>query len=336
VPDSMTTVERFIAEQERLHPDATGTFTDILLQLSLAAKIIARSVTKAGLVDILGAAGSENVHGERVQKLDEYADDVIVQVLGKGGSICGIVSEESERLVRIPDSYETGPYLIAVDPLDGSSNIDVNISVGTIFSIHRKLSPGREPEESDALQLGTEQCAAGYVHYGSSTMLVFTTGAGVHGFTLDPSIGEFLLSHPNLKMPTPGKRVYSVNEGYTSKWTDGQKRLVERFRNGEGDEGSFSARYVGSMVADFHRTLLYGGIFMYPGTIDNPSGKLRLLYEVAPLSLVCEQAGGRASDGRGRILDIQPTGLHQRVPAYMGSPELVELAEEHLANDQLS
>ncbi|MCG8468118.1 MAG: class 1 fructose-bisphosphatase [Gemmatimonadetes bacterium] len=327
----MVTVEQFIAEQEREHPDATGAFTDVLLQMSLAAKIIARSVNKAGLVDILGAAGTDNVHGEEVQKLDEYANDVIVEILGKGGSVCGIASEESERLILIPEGYETGPYVISIDPLDGSSNIDVNISVGTIFSIHRKRSTGRDVQESDVMQLGSEQCAAGYVQYGSSTMLVFTTGAGAHGFTLDPSIGEFLLSHPNMKMPRPGKRIYSINEGYAPKWSDGQRRLVERFRNGEGEEGSFSARYVGSMVADFHRTLLRGGIFMYPGTVDAPGGKLRLLYEVAPLAFVCEQAGGQASDGRHRVLDIEPTELHQRIPAFMGSPELVELAERYLA-----
>lgn len=333
MPDSMITVERFIASQERQHPDATGTFTDILLQLSLAAKIIARSVNKAGLVDIVGASGSENVHGERVQKLDEYADAVIAQVVGQGGNICGIVSEESERITTVPEAHETGPYVIAIDPLDGSSNIDVNVSVGTIFSIHRKRSAGRDAQNSDALQPGSEQCAAGYVHYGSSTMMVFTTGAGVHGFTLDPSIGEFLLSHPNMKMPSPGQRVYSINEGYASKWTAGQQRLVERFRSGEGDEGSFSARYVGSMVADFHRTMLHGGIFMYPGTVEAPRGKLRMLYEVAPISMVCEQAGGLASDGYSRILDVQPKELHERVPAFIGSPDLVELAERYLAGD---
>lgn len=331
--ESIVTIEQFIAGQEREHPDATGAFTDVLLQVSLAAKIISRSVSKAGLVDILGAAGSENVHGEQVQKLDEYADAVIAQVLGRGGSVCGIVSEESEHLIRIPEPHETGPYVIAIDPLDGSSNIDVNISVGTIFSIHRKRSSGRDAQASDVLQRGSEQCAAGYVHYGSSTMLVFTTGAGVHGFTLDPSIGEFLLSHPNLEIPTPGAHVYSVNEGYTTQWSEGQQRLVRRFRGEEDGVEAFSARYVGSMVADFHRTLLRGGIFMYPGTLAKPQGKLRLLYEVAPLSLLCEQAGGLASDGHDRILDIEPTDLHQRTPAFMGSPDLVQLVEHYLAED---
>lgn len=331
--DSIVTVEHFIAEQERRYPDATGAFTDILLQVSLAAKIIARSVNKAGLVDIVGHTGDTNTHGERVKKLDVYAHDVIVEVLGKGGSLCGMASEESEGLVPIPEGCETGPYVIAFDPLDGSSNIDVNISVGTIFSIHRKRSLGRDAQPADLLQAGAEQCAAGYVLYGSSTMLVFTTGAGVHGFTLDPSIGEFLLSHPNLKIPTPGKRIYSVNEGYVTQWTPGQQALVERFRSPPAGAPGFSARYVGSMVADFHRTLMYGGLFMYPGTVAKPDGKLRLLYEVAPLSLVCEQAGGLASDGRRRILDIEPRGVHERVPVYMGSADLVELAEGYVGDE---
>ncbi len=329
--DSIVTVEQFIAEQERRHPQATGAFTDVLLQMALAAKLIARSVNRAGLVDILGAAGRENVHGEQVQKLDEYADRVITEVLGKGGGVCGIASEESEALALIPEDCDTGPYVIAIDPLDGSSNIDVNISVGTIFSIHRKRTEGRDAQLADVLQRGTEQCAAGYVHYGSSTVMVFTTGAGVHGFTLDPTIGEFLLSHPDMQMPSPGKRIYSVNEGYYTKWSEGQQRLIRRFRGEEEGGAGFSARYVGSMVADFHRTLLRGGIFMYPGTRQAPQGKLRLLYEVAPLAFVCEQAGGRASDGVTRVLEIEPRELHQRVPVFMGTPELVELAEGYLA-----
>jgi fructose-1,6-bisphosphatase I len=332
VSEPIITVDHFIAYQEREYPEATGAFTDVLLQLTLAAKIISRAVNKAGLVDILGHAGKENVHGEEVKKLDEYANDVLVNVLSKCGSLSGMASEEMDDVVSIPERYGVGPYVIAFDPLDGSSNIDVNISVGTIFSIHRRVSSGsRDAELSDFLQPGREQCAAGYVLYGSSTMLVFTTGAGVHGFTLDPSIGEFLLSHHDMKIPNPGKRIYSINEGNTASWTDGQQRLVRRFRGEEGGDDPFSARYVGSMVADFHRTLQYGGIFMYPGTRSKPEGKLRLLYEVAPLAMVCEQAGGSATDGEGRALDIQPTGLHQRVPVFMGATPLVDLAGEYVS-----
>jgi len=332
VSEHKITVEQFIARQEREHPEATGAFTDILLQLALAAKIIARSVNKAGLVDILGYVGRQNVQGEDVKKLDEYADQVLIETVAKGGSVRGVVSEEAEHVVPIPEPYEVGPYVIAFDPLDGSSNIDVNISVGTIFSIHRRRSEGtRDAQMMDALQPGRDQCAAGYVLFGSSTMLVFTTGAGVHGFTLDPSIGEFLLSHPNMSIPDPGKRIYSINEGNATAWTEAQQRLVRHFRGEEGGGEPFSARYVGSMVADIHRTLLYGGIFMYPATRVKPDGKLRLLYEVAPLSFVCEQAGGSATDGRGRILDIVPTGIHQRVPVYMGTTDLVDLAGDILA-----
>lgn len=332
--DPITTVEQFIAEQEREHPDATGAFTDILLQLILGAKIISRSVNKAGLVDIIGDAGKENVQGEVVQKLDEYANDVLVDVLGRCGSLSGLASEEAEDIIAVPDAYEAGPYVVAFDPLDGSSNIDVNISVGTIFSIHRKRpGTGRDATVEDLLQPGRDQCAAGYVLYGSSTMLVFTTGAGTHGFTLDPSIGEFLLSHRSMMIPEPGKRIYSINEGHSRAWTPGQQRLVRYFRGEEEGSTPFSARYVGSMVADFHRTLQYGGIFMYPGTRDKPEGKLRLLYEVAPLAFVCEQAGGASTDGRTRTLDMQPTELHQRVPVFMGNRSHVELAAEYLAGE---
>ncbi|MDX1578645.1 MAG: class 1 fructose-bisphosphatase [Gemmatimonadota bacterium] len=331
--DPIVTLELFIARQERTHPHATGAFTNALLQITLAAKVISRAVNQAGLIDILGVAGSENVHGEEVQKLDEYAQDVMVSVLARCGSLSGMISEECEEMIPVMETYGTGPYVIAFDPLDGSSNIDVNISVGTIFSIYRKKNGGDAVDNGDVLQPGVAQLAAGYVLYGSSTMLVFTTGAGVHGFTLDPSIGEFLLSHPDMKIPSPGKRIYSVNEGYFDRWTPGQQKLVERFRSPPEGEKAYSARYVGSMVADFHRTLQYGGVFMYPGTVDRPEGKLRYLYEVAPLAFVCEQAGGRASDGRRRILEIEPRNLHQRVPVYIGSPELVEMAERTLAQE---
>ncbi|MFV1986817.1 MAG: class 1 fructose-bisphosphatase [Gemmatimonadota bacterium] len=332
--DPIVTVEHFISAQEREHPHATGALTHILRQLSLAAKIISRSVNKAGLVEILGMAGRQNVHGEEVKKLDEYANDVLVDVLLRCGSVSGVASEEEEEILTVPEAYEAGPYVIALDPLDGSSNIEVNISVGTIFSIHRKRSEGgRDAQPSDFLQPGRDQCAAGYILYGSSTMLVFTTGAGVHGFTLDPSIGEFLLSHPNMRIPDPGERIYSVNEGNATEWSDEQKALVRRFKGEEGGEAPFSARYVGSMVADFHRTLQYGGIFMYPATRTKPEGKLRLLYEVAPMAWVCEQAGGAATDGRAPSLDIQPTAIHQRAPVFMGSTAYVELAGRVLAGE---
>ncbi|WP_420439409.1 class 1 fructose-bisphosphatase [Candidatus Palauibacter sp.] len=330
---SIVTVEHFIAEQEREYPQATGALTDILLQISLAAKVISTAVNRAGLIDILGVSGSTNVHGEEVQKLDDYANDVLVSLLARCGSLSGMVSEEEEGFVRVPESRDPGPYIIAFDPLDGSSNIDVNISVGTIFSVYRKRSEGRKVRRRDLLQPGSEQVAAGYVLYGSSTMLVFTTGAGVHGFTLHPEIGEFLLSYRNLRIPSPGKNIYSINEAYFDKWTPGQQRLVERFRQPPRDAPSFSARYVGSMVADFHRTLLRGGIFMYPGTVAKPEGKLRLLYEVAPMAMICEHAGGRATDGRRRILDIEPEGLHHRVPTFLGAPDLVEMAGRYLAED---
>ncbi|WP_425152624.1 class 1 fructose-bisphosphatase [Candidatus Palauibacter sp.] len=330
---SITTVEHFIAEQEREHPKATGAFTDILLGISLAAKVISAAVNRAGLIDILGVSGAENVHGETVQKLDDYANRVLVSVLGRCGSLSGMISEEEEGFIHIPESRDPGPYIIAFDPLDGSSNIDVNISVGTIFSVYRKRSTGKRVRKSDLLQPGSAQLAAGYVLYGSSTMLVFTTGAGVHGFTLDPGIGEFLLSYRNMKIPSPGKNIYSINEAYHDQWTPGQQRLVERFRRPPTGGAPFSARYVGSMVADFHRTLLRGGIFMYPRTREKPEGKLRLLYEVAPMALLCEQAGGRASDGRRRVLDLEPSGLHQCVPTFIGSPDLVEMAERFLAED---
>ncbi len=325
------TIERHIIEQERKYPEATGAFSDILYDIALAAKIISREVSQAGLVDILGATDKTNVHGEVVKKLDEYADDVIYRALDHTGHLCCMASEEREEVIPIPDRFPTGGYALLYDPLDGSSNIDANVSIGTIFSIHRKISDGERGSLEDCLQQGRQQVAAGYVVYGSATMLVYTTGAGVHGFTLDPSIGEFLLSHPDIRIPDPPKRIYSVNEAYYDRWTRGQKELIRRLKGVDrDDEASFSLRYIGSMVADFHRTLLYGGIFMYPGEVERPEGKLRLLYEGAPLGFVMEQAGGRAIDGEQDILDIEPESLHQRTPIYMGSEEFVDLAEAML------
>jgi fructose-1,6-bisphosphatase I len=331
MPDShVFTISRFLVDEERSHPEATGNFTGLLHDIALAAKVIGREVHKAGLVDILGATDAENVHGETVQKLDIFADQVMFRALDHTGLVACMASEENETFLPIPDKFPAGEYVVIYDPLDGSSNIDVNVSIGTIFSIHRKVSTGERGTLEDCLQPGSRQVAAGYVLYGSSTMLVYTTGAGVHGFTLDPSIGEFLLSHPNMRIPEPPRKVYSVNEAYYARWSRGQQRLVSHLKT----EGGFGSRYIGSLVADIHRTLLQGGIFMYPGERKNPTGKLRLLYEAAPMAMIVEQAGGRASTGVEDILDVVPESLHQRVPLYMGSADFVDLAEEMLAREE--
>ncbi len=328
---AVITIDRHIMEEERKHPEATGRLSNILTDLGLAAKLIQREVAKAGLVDILGRAGRENVQGEDVQKLDVFAQEVIYNAMDHGGNLCCMVSEEHEDVIPIPEEFPAGDYVLVFDPLDGSSNIDVNVSIGTIFSIYRKLSSGGRGTREDCLQPGRALVVGGYVVYGSSTMLVYSSGAGVHGFTLDPSIGEFLLSHPNIRLPEPPQRYYSVNEAYYQRWSLGQRRLVDTLK-GMGDKGTkpFRSRYIGSLVADFHRTLLKGGIFMYPRDTASPRGKLRLLYEAVPMALICEQAGGRASDGEGDILDIVPTDLHQRTPLYLGSREFVDMAEEFL------
>ncbi len=332
MPRSVVTIERHIIEEERQFPEATGAFSNILYDIALAAKLISREVRRAGLVDILGHTGTTNVHGESVQKLDDYAHAVIFNALDHCGHLCVMASEEEEEILPIPEKFPTGKYALLYDPLDGSSNIDVNVSVGTIFSIHRKVSQVERGNIEDVLQPGARQVAAGYVVYGSSTMLVYTTGNGVHGFTLDPGIGEFLLSHPNIRIPVPGQRTYSVNEGNYSKWSEEQRRLVDHFKGIDGNGGKpFGARYVGSLVADFHRTLLKGGIFMYPGDAESPRGKLRLLYEAAPMAMIAECAGGRASDGEHPILEITPTQLHERTPLFIGSAEYVEMAERFLA-----
>jgi fructose-1,6-bisphosphatase I len=323
----VVTISRFLVDQQRLHPEATGAFTGLLHDIALAAKLISREVTQAGLVDILGSAEEENVHGEEVQKLDVYANQVIIRALDHTGLVACMASEESQGLIPIPEKFDAGDYVVIFDPLDGSSNIDVNVSIGTIFSIHRKRSTGARGVTEDCLQPGRDQVAAGYVVYGSSTMLVYTSGAGVHGFTLDPSIGEFLLSHPLMRMPEPPRKVYSINEAYYARWSRAQQRLVTHLKT----EADFGSRYIGSFVADIHRTLLQGGLFMYPADSKSPQGKLRLLYEAAPMAMIVEQAGGRASDGQQDIMSIQPESLHQRTPLYMGSREFVELAERFLA-----
>jgi fructose-1,6-bisphosphatase I len=327
---SVVTIERFIIEQERLHPEATGELSGILYDLALAAKMIANKVRSAGLADILGSAENENVQGEVQQKLDVFANETIVKAMDHSGRLCGMASEEEADIIPIPERFRCGKYCLMFDPLDGSSNIDVNVPVGTIFSIVHKVSRGKNALLEDFLQPGRRQVAAGYVIYGSSTMLVYTTGQGAHGFTLDPSIGEFLLSHPNIRIPGDG-RYLSVNDSYEEHWDAQVRQLMRRFRALEGDRKALSVRYVGSLVADFHRNLLGGGIFCYPANKKNLNGKLRLLYEANPLAFIVEEAGGAAIDGSRRVLDIHPTELHQRVPLYIGSKQDVDLAQQVLA-----
>jgi fructose-1,6-bisphosphatase I len=326
---SVVTIERFIIEQERKHPEATGDLSSILYDLALAAKMISNRVRSAGLADILGSADTENVQGEVQQKLDVYANEVIVKALDHGGRLCAMGSEEEPELIPIPAKFKQGRYAVLFDPLDGSSNIDVNVPVGTIFAIVRKVSTGSRGQLADLLQAGTALVAAGYVIYGSSTILVYTTGQGVHGFTLDPMLGEFLLSHPDIRIPEKGKYL-SVNDSYEQLWSDPVKALMRRYRGLDGKREPMSVRYVGSLVADFHRNLHGGGIFAYPANTRSPSGKLRLLYEASPLAFIVEQAGGAATDGKRRIRDIVPTELHQRTPLYIGSKSDVDAARELL------
>lgn len=322
-----TTLTRFIIEEQRKYPRATGDFTELLSELMTAAKIIAREVNKAGLAEILGITGRINVHGEAVQKLDEFANATIIRTVDHTGHLAGLASEEMDTIYHIPDKHPLGKYILFFDPVDGSSNIDVNVNIGTIFSIYLKKSSGAKATEEDFLQRGSEQLCAGYVIYGSSTMLVYTTGQGVHGFTLDPTIGEFLLSHENIATPRRGN-IYSANESYYPHWDRGVQRYLNYLKEKDKPTGRpYTARYIGSLVADFHRNLLKGGVFLYPADAKSPHGKLRLLYEASPLAFIVEQAGGRASTGHQRILDISPTELHQRVPLIIGSPEDVEEAE---------
>lgn len=320
----LVTIDHHILEMQSLYPGATGEFTNLMYDIGLAAKVIAREVSRAGLVDILGLTGQENVQGEQVQKLDVFANETMIRMNELADRVCIIASEEEDDPFPVsPD----GKYVLIFDPLDGSSNIDYNVSIGTIFAIYRRKSAvGTMPTVDDCLQPGREMAAAGYVVYGSSTMLVYTVGNGVYGFTLDPSVGEFLLSHPRIKSP-PAK-YYSVNHAYIHKWSRGIKEYI-RWLQGVGEDApKISERYIGSMVADFHRNLLAGGVFMYPGDAKKPQGKLRLLYEAAPLGFLAAQAGGYASTGRQSILDVQPTSLHQRVPVFLGDRQLVEKAEE--------
>lgn len=330
--DKIVTIERYLQEEQSAFPEATGVLTNLLYDLALAAKIIASNTTRAGLSQILGSTGSVNIHGDTVQKLDEFAELTIYRLNDHTGRLAVMASEEEDDIIPIPDHHPTGKYVLMYDPLDGSSNIDVNVSVGTIFAIHRRKSESGPGTLHDCLQPGRDLVAAGYVIYGSSTMLVYSAGKGVHGFTLDPRVGEFLLSHPHICIPNKPK-YYSVNQGNERYWSPGVQKYTE-WLQGDNPEGKeLSLRYIGSLVADFHRNLLMGGIFYYPS--DNkdpkkPGGKLRLLYEAAPLAFLVEQAGGSASDGSRRILDIQPTALHERVPLYIGSKVLVEKAEEFI------
>lgn len=331
------TLARHIIEGERMHPEATGELSDLLHDLSLAAKVISLEVNKAGLIDIIGFTGSENVHGEKVKKLDILAHEMLVKAMDHGGHLCAMASEEEEDIIHIPDQFNVGKYVLLFDPLDGSSNIDANINIGTIFSIFKRTTPeGTRGTLSDCLQKGLEQVAAGYVVYGSSTMLVYSAGHGVHGFTLDPSFGEFILSHENIKIPEKGK-IYSINEGNYLYWHPGLKKYIKYLQREDKETNRpYSGRYIGSMVADIHRTLLYGGIFMYPSDSRSPNGKLRLLYECNPMAYLVEAAGGRAIDGKKRILEIQPSSLHQRVPIYIGSPYDVSVVEEFLKKEEES
>jgi fructose-1,6-bisphosphatase I len=322
----ITTLQRHIMEQQSMHPHARGYFTRLLWDFMIAVKTINREVNKAGLVEILGMTDRQNIHGERQARLDLFAQEQVYKALDHGGHLCVMASEESDGIMSIPDHYPKGNYVLLFDPLDGSSNIDANVSIGTIFSVYLKKTAGPNGTLEDCLRRGNEQVAAGYVIYGSSTMLVYTTGEGVHGFTLDPSMGEFLLSHPNIKIPSKGK-IYSINEGYASRFDEGTKKFLDYIKAPDpATSRPYSARYIGSLVADFHRNLLYGGIFLYPAS---PKPKLRLMYEANPLAFIVEQAGGKASTGKKRILDIQPTTLHQKVPLVIGSREDVDLYETY-------
>ena len=326
------TLGEFIIEKQSEFQYSSGELSRIINSIRLAAKVVNYKVNKAGLVDIVGAAGDQNIQGEDQQKLDVYANNVFIQTLINREIVCGIASEENDDFITIAgsDKSHSSKYVVLMDPLDGSSNIDVNVSVGTIFSVFRRRTPVGTPVTlEDFLQPGTQQVAAGYVIYGTSTMLVYTTGHGVNGFTLNPAIGTFYLSHPNMRFPKDGT-IYSVNEGNYIHFPQGVKDYIKYCQLEEGDR-PYTSRYIGSLVSDIHRNMIKGGIYIYPTSTKSPNGKLRLLYECNPMAFLAEQAGGKASDGFGRILEIQPTELHQRVPFFCGSYNMVEKAEEFMA-----
>ena len=328
---SVKTLGQFIIEKQTDFPFSKGELSRLLADISIAAKIVNREVSKAGLVDILGETGKVNIQGELVKKLDVFANEQFIAAFKAGGEVCAIASEENDDIISInTDISKNAKYVIAIDPLDGSSNIDVNVSIGTIFSIYRRVSLKGAGVLEDFMQRGTDQVAAGYIIYGSSCMLVYTTGKGVNGFTLDPSIGEFCLSHPNIQTPKKGN-VYSINEGNYLHFPDGIKKYLKFCQ--EEDELSnrpYSSRYIGSGVADIHRNLITGGIYIYPTTTKSPNGKLRLLYECNPLAFILEQAGGKASTGGKRIMDLPITELHQRTPLFLGSSEMVDVAQDFM------
>lgn len=329
---NVKTLGQFIIEKQNDFPYAKGELSRLLRDIGIAAKIVNREVTKAGLAEILGETGDTNVQGERVKKLDVFANEQFIAALKAGGECCAIASEENEEIIPIDSEIsKNAKYVVAMDPLDGSSNIDVNVSIGTIFSIYRRTTLSGAGNIEDFMQRGTEQVAAGYVIYGSSAMLVYTTGKGVNGFTLDPSIGEFCLSHPNMRIPQAGN-IYSVNEGNYLHFPDGVKKYIKYCQ--EEDKATsrpYSSRYIGSGVADIHRNLIVGGIYIYPTTTKSPKGKLRLLYECNPLAFIIEQAGGKATDGYIRIMEKDIKELHQRTPLFLGSADMVDKAMEFMA-----
>ncbi len=331
---NITTLDDFIIKRQKDYPTAKGEFSRILHHIGTAAKMVSNKINRAGLADILGAAGEINIQGESQQKLDIYADEVFIGSLLSSGECCGVATEENQNIISFTHEFAIdGKYIVCIDPLDGSSNIDVNVSVGTIFSIYHRISPkGKEPVSKAFLQSGTEQVAAGYIIYGSSTMMVYTTGKGVNGFTLDPSLGEFCLSHPELVMPDDGT-IYSINEGNYIKFPEGVKRYIKYCQERDvSTNRPYNSRYIGSLVSDFHRNLLKGGIFLYPESETYPEGKLRLVYECNPIAFIAEQAGGKASDGTRRIMEIEPESLHQRIPYYVGPVKMVEKIEEFIRN----